>query len=259
MTDFDGVCLACRLSRHAECTVALAEDLPPGEACCCGGTYDRAAHLRQISSELRGTPAPIPLEDVSFASEPPAAMPMRGDSGYIHPDAWTSTRDIGTFTDVESTGRKRVTSMYPLSGGQVCDWANLKNCGGGPKPIIGCMGNPASDLHHGPDKNTLNNEKGSRGVGAAENVHAICSFCHTNWHAKNDAYYPPYDRNADQARPWLPVYTEPWGGHSPEIASFEELTAEAKRRDEQARNSDKDTRGRNSQPRVPPNTAVSDE
>jgi len=35
--------------------------------------------------------------------------------------------------------------------------------------------------HHGPDKNTLNNEKG--------NVHRICHSCHNRWHTLNDEDY----------------------------------------------------------------------
>ena len=212
--DYTTVCLPCRLARHEECSVALAGDLEEGMSCCCGGSYDKLAHLKSIFAEqfMDGEPAPKrgKKADVIFTGAPELD---RGNSGYIHPQAWPSPRDIGTLADAASTGRKRVAEMYPITPGQVCDWARQKNCGGGPKPILGCMGNPASDLHHGPDKNTLNNEKGSRGVGVHENVHVICSDCHNLWHSLNDPLYPPYDRQEDQARPWLPVTDEPWGPH----------------------------------------------
>src|SRR5690606_5035839 len=108
---------------------------------------------------------------------------------------------IGTLSDPASTGRKRVAEMYPIPVGLVCEWANKQHCGGGVEPIVGCLGNPATDIHHGPDKNTLNNAKVSRGIGVQENVHLVCSFCHNTWHARNNSFYPDYDRIEDQAKP----------------------------------------------------------
>lgn len=46
---------------------------------------------------------------------------------------------------------------------------------------VGCD-NLQQCRHHGPDKNTLNNDPG--------NVHRICHWHHNNWHALND---PDYD------------------------------------------------------------------
>ena len=99
------------------------------------------------------------------------------------------------ITDIESTGRKRAALLYPIMEGQVCDWANLYYCGGGTTPIIGCAGNLASDIHHGPDKNTINN--------GPTNVHRICAVCHNRWHARNDSYYPNPRPSTNVA--WLPV------------------------------------------------------
>lgn len=56
-----------------------------------------------------------------------------------------------------------------------------KNCGGGQKPIVGCLNGKQQARHHGPDKNTLNNEVG--------NVHRICHTCHNRWHTLNDDDY----------------------------------------------------------------------
>lgn len=254
LIETDGICLSCRIDLHEECTVALAGDLPDGERCCCAGLYDRAAHLGQVararkaagagdvvSGDEEGSPAAV--------AAPPA--PIKGDSGYIHPDAWPSSADIGTLADVSSTGRKRVAKMYPITAGQVCEWAKLRYAGNGPKPIIGCMGNPASELHHGPDKNTLNNEKASRGVGTRENVHVICSDCHNAWHAANDEFYPDYSRDAQQTEPWIPYHPGEWGPQdSTEQASFDELVEVARVRDERRRKRGRDTAGRNSRPRA---------
>jgi hypothetical protein len=99
-----------------------------------------------------------------------------------------------THRDPISAGRKRAAVMYAISPGQVCEWAWYKNCGGGIEPIVGCTGRPASNIHHGPDKSTLNNER--------DNISVICTFCHNRWHVLNDKYYNeprPVDNRA-----WLP-------------------------------------------------------
>lgn len=90
-------------------------------------------------------------------------------------------------TDPKSTGRKRAAVAYPLEdeeGNAIeCEWSGLRFAGGGISPIIGCVPgvNKATNRHHGPDKNTLNNSSG--------NVHRICSWCHNRWHTKNDPLY----------------------------------------------------------------------
>lgn len=100
--------------------------------------------------------------------------------------------------DPESAGRKRAAAILPDSmiKGMICEWALLKEAGGGINPIVGCHGNPATDRHHGCDKNTLNNERGI-------NLHAICAYCHNRWHAANDKTYEG-TRPKDET-PWLPV------------------------------------------------------
>jgi len=88
--------------------------------------------------------------------------------------------------DQQSTGRKRAAKLYPLDPEANCEWLGKQAMGGGSEPIDGC---PVADdclqqaRHHGPDKNTLNNEPG--------NVHRIGHKCHNRWHAKNDASYDP--------------------------------------------------------------------
>lgn len=170
----------------------------------------------------------------------------RGDSGYIEPAAWPSDKDIGTLADPESTGRKRVKVMYPITVGMACEWAGLEAAGGGIHPIRGCINNPATDWHHGPDKNTLNNAKKSRGVGEfGENVHIICSGCHNRWHGKNDPTYGEYDRILDQAKAWIPLDMASIQLHDPDTkATFEDLAAEEAARRVEYEKRGKDRRGR---------------
>jgi hypothetical protein len=127
-------------------------------------------------------------EGISEASEDGESR----DSGYIE-DGYDAYKNIDQYKDPLSTGRKRAAQMYPISPGQVCEWAGLKRAGGGVIPIIGCIGRPASDRHHGPDKNTMNNAPG--------NVHRICDHCHNTWHGLND---PHYGDRPDHTLPFIP-------------------------------------------------------
>lgn len=107
-----------------------------------------------------------------------------------------------TLRDQQSTGRKRAAKMYPLDTSKPCEWQLKKNCGGGSTPITGCFDGMQEARHHGPDKNTLNNDKG--------NVHRICTKCHNRWHARNDDGYV-----------WGSVYDP----HSPTVATTDEIIA----------------------------------
>lgn len=97
-----------------------------------------------------------------------------------------------------SAGRKRAAELYPLDQTQPCEWRGLANCGGGKFPILGCQNGYQKARHHGPDKDTLNNEKG--------NVHRICARCHNTWHAKNDEHY---DQQLFESLPHSPVEALP--------------------------------------------------
>lgn len=98
------------------------------------------------------------------------------------PERETNTykRD-STLKDQQSTGRKRAARLYPLDSTAPCEWRGLRYSGGGGSPIVGCASGLQQARHHGPDKNTLNNEEG--------NVHRICHRCHNRWHTKNDPGY----------------------------------------------------------------------
>lgn len=138
-------------------------------------------------------------------------------------------KEIGEFKDPISSGRKRAANILPTESMGVCEWKNLKFAGGGVHPIVGCLGNHATDRHHGPDKSTLNNTRPGEGD---TNLHAICSFCHNAWHAANDPYYGENgkdDRPADNST-WIPVGVE-WQQHDPSTkASQAELLMVASKR-----------------------------
>jgi hypothetical protein len=105
-------------------------------------------------------------------------------------------------------------------------------------PIIGCPGRPASDRHHGPDKNTMRNEVGT-------NLHRICDWCHNQWHAKNDPFYGPRaERELPDGRvihdptvPFTPVAGLPVHEHDPHTraADGEVYREDAARREEARR------------------------
>lgn len=215
------VCPSCRAGQHSMCGYALQGFFETAGECCCGREYNLLAHLVALDKEygqeiVASTKGERASKEVVAPAKP---AKKKGDSGYIHPDAWGSDRDIGTLKDPQSTGYKRMTGLYEQHLGKRCEWALLKHAGSGPVRIVGCMGNDATEIHHAPDKNTLNNAKASMGVGDwEENVWMICSSCHNAWHAANDALYPPrnnpkaptdfplsYDRIRDQAHAWLPL------------------------------------------------------
>ena len=82
---------------------------------------------------------------------------------------------------------------------------------------MGCTGYPASALHHGPDKSTLNNSRPEDvALGEPYNLHAICAHCHNRWHYANDAGYGiggAEDRPKDNST-WVPLF--PYKEHDPE-------------------------------------------
>lgn len=121
---------------------------------------------------------------------------LADDDGHIVPTRGRG-RPIKTegFKDLISTGRKRAAKLYAIQPGQVCEWAWKKNCGGGVKPVTGCSGRKATNIHHGPDKSVLNNRP--------DNVSVICPYCHNLWHDRNDSYYG--GERPVNGEEWLPV------------------------------------------------------
>ena len=165
--------------------------------------------------------------------------PLETPDGNIIPCAvrFRSTESSGAgggalapseVTDAKSTGRKRAVMIAPILDGMLCEWAGLRQAGGGVIPIVGCAGNQLSDkqkgnpeqgwrpgaLHHGPDKNTLNNSPGT-------NLHRICALCHNRWHGAND---PFYGERPTANVPFTPV--QPYYLHDPNTeATVEEQEA----------------------------------
>lgn len=193
-------CPACRSGFQNECWYAWEDD--SWESC----------------GEIKFSP----MGEVKYEGmDNPAEAGKESDSGYIS-DGYESAKDLSEYKDPLSTGRKRAAAMYPIAPGQVCEWAGLKRAGGGVVPIVGCIGRPASDRHHGPDKNTMNN--------APNNVHRICDHCHNTWHGINDPYYG--DR-PDHTKPFIPKgeFGVDWFDHDTETKATqaEILEAETKR------------------------------
>jgi hypothetical protein len=115
----------------------------------------------------------------SGSANVPASEDLSGD--FDDETEHRTYKDDSSLRDQQSTGRKRAARWFPLDETALCEWAMKKNCGGGKRPIVGCANNLQQARHHGPDKNTLNNEKG--------NVHRICHSCHNRWHTLNDPDY----------------------------------------------------------------------
>lgn len=105
-------------------------------------------------------------------------------------------KEAENMKDPISTGRKRAAIAKPIPPeGMVCEWAGLLYAGGGVEPIIGCNGNMATNIHHGPDKDVLNNDVDT-------NLHRICANCHNRWHTIND---PRYGVRPTPGTPFVPL------------------------------------------------------
>ena len=185
-------CYGCVVGFHEECIKPRpTEDVVAGATphfyiCCCWGTKD--------ITELQGT--------------------VIHESDLVPEERRRTPKDAEEVRDQTSTGRKRAVNAMAEWGrgidGSLCEWAYLRNAGGGAVPIVGCSGTIIREvkqteevgenesprhIHHGPDKSTLNNN--------AENLHAVCASCHGRWHTLNDPQYAK-DR-PDFGRPHLPI------------------------------------------------------
>lgn len=180
----DAVCYGCMVGFHEECREPAKLDALAGMYRCCCWSNEKINILETPGNTI-------------FAEE-----------------ARRTPKDASEVRDQTSTGRKRaVAAMAEWNrgiDGSTCEWAYLRNAGGGAVPIVGCAGTIIREvkqteevnenesprhIHHGPDKSTLNNSE--------ENLHAVCSSCHNRWHALNDPQYAK-DR-PDHGRPHLPL------------------------------------------------------
>jgi hypothetical protein len=187
------ICGYCRV----ELCFLCEEPKEESEKCCCLGTYGRVTLGALLSDST------IPRHTVSRESRD--SIPTDDDFGLNQDGSIKKSRagrpiidDGADMRNPVSAGRRRANKIAKIPPGYVCEWALLEFAGGGVVPIVGCAGNTASDLHHGPDKSTLNNEVGI-------NLHRICDTCHNRWHELNDGFYG--DRPADNMN-YLPTDRE---------------------------------------------------
>ena len=187
----NGFCTYCAAYLHELC-----EDTEPIDGmvgyvtCCCWNGKAESNEPQQI-----GTLADALLSGLS--------------SGIIH----RTPKDPENMRDAVSTGRKRAAQIKVIEEGAICEWAGLKNAGGGIKPVIGCSSTVLFKergkyaRHHGPDKNVINNEH--------DNLHLICPTCHNRWHSLNDPYYGDGTglSRPEKGQTWLPNVE--WKLHDP--------------------------------------------
>lgn len=145
-----------------------------------------------LAGNMRDNPAPV-SEIGSDGVQSRADQADESASEDEDEKEFRTYKDDSALRDQQSTGRKRAAKMYPLDPEAECEWRMRKNCGGGTYPIVGCLKGLQEARHHGPDKNTLNNEKG--------NVHRICHYCHNRWHTLNDPDYV-WSANHELHSPW---------------------------------------------------------
>lgn len=161
------MCPMCRASLHGSCL---------GTSCDC-------SHLSPVTE----SDPSLTSNDLKDPEEPTTEEPeeVRGSiNGNTRGTGTGGSRRLkrdATLKDQQSTGRKRAARWFPLDFEAACEWRGKSNCGGGTKPIVGCVSGLQQARHHGPDKSTSNNEVG--------NVHRICHRCHNRWHAANNATY----------------------------------------------------------------------
>jgi len=125
--------------------------------------------LRGFNWECGHSPTPEPEPVIEIEEETETVGPGRPPK----PDEEISV----------SAGRKRAAVIYTpyMNNLEWCEWRNLANCGGGKRPILGCLAGKPKNIHHGPVKATYRNER--------TNIHLICPDCHNNWHSANDDIY----------------------------------------------------------------------
>lgn len=188
-------CVACLQGDSHECRAEGNCDSVDGLESV--GHDNVSGDMDSLAGNLRDNPSPVPKigsdgvpNQAGEAGEAGEETPEEEDEDE---EKFRTYKDDSALRDQQSTGRKRAAKMYPLDPEGDCEWRMQKNCGGGEYPIVGCMKGKQEARHHGPDKNTLNNEKG--------NVHRICHFCHNRWHTLNDPDYV-WSANHPKHNPW---------------------------------------------------------
>jgi hypothetical protein len=178
-------CIYCKLHMCFMCDKPKDND----ENCCCDGTYGIAtfSSLVKTSKEPKepgiiGRPR---KEDADYPPGTPLSKVTVGHREQFKDREYQMGRPFSKDTELLSpteSGRQRAIDIAPIPTGYMCEWSGLLYAGGGIEPIVGCIGNDASNRHHGPSKSTLDNAVGV-------NLHRICPTCHNRWHSLNDQYY----------------------------------------------------------------------
>lgn len=188
-------CLSCYLGWHDECITPVEREDGLNDCCC---------SLIEVSPSTTASG-----ESLGLVGRP--------------------LKSLDEIKDKTSAGRKRAATIAPIFPGMECEWAWLRNAGGGPRPIVGCRGNLIQekngddpnylqgDRHHGPNKSTMDNRPGI-------NLHRICAQCHHRFHSLADSAYGKVRPEADQA--WYPLPEYACFDHDSETeATPEELEA----------------------------------
>jgi hypothetical protein len=175
-------CVPCRQGFHDECDDfwQAASSRVEWINCCCKGEFN----INEFYAKEKRNKTKEALTGEDYVGD------WTDDAIDTYIPGFSGTKHPSDYVDPLSSGRKKAARVAPIKAGDVCEWAWLQNAGGGVIPIIGCPGRPSSDRHHGPDKNTLNNE-------LVINLHRVCDWCHNQWHAKNDPHYGPRPTNED--------------------------------------------------------------
>ena len=203
-------CIFCESELHRFCD-SHSED-SPGLCCCVGDSTMTLEHMTPKEKKPLGRPKiirevpvapegsgiiikdPEPQQETNtvaaHASESSQANSMRGKWKKLG----APMKAPEDMRNILATGRARAKIVKPIKEGDICEWRGLRFAGGGVLPIIGCSGNPAESVHHGPNKSVMFNE--------VSNLHKVCQVCHERWHICNDAYYG--DVRPPDGGSWLP-------------------------------------------------------
>jgi len=222
-------CIFCESELHGFCE---RPEIDENSGRCCCETESTMIQIESSPLNINPTPSPVAHVPVSIVKRPvgrprkpreEVSRPVDAGVGEIVPEPehinLSATHDntndspkannlqgkwkkLGApmkagadMNNVLATGRARAKIVKPIVPGEtICEWKGLRYAGGGIIPIIGCDGNGAESVHHGPDKSVLRNEP--------NNLHRVCQTCHERWHICNDAYYG--DMRPENGESWLP-------------------------------------------------------
>lgn len=169
------MCPACLLGIKSACTERHHFNPETGKFMSCIDWANYQTALEPNASPV-GEFSSAQIEASEFESDAITqhVQRERGPGGGFH-------KDDATLKQPARVGRQRANRAKPIKPGDVCEWSELKYAGGGPVPITGCFRGVAATVHHGPDKDWLNND--------LSNLHKICTQCHSMYHIKNDMFY----------------------------------------------------------------------